>query len=190
MLPFTRKVSFSLGQNIGRGIRFQSTAAYETVIKSVRQDLKNNIKAKADVLERNVIKSILVEVKNFEVNNPGKTKDEFQLHDLLTKLANQRRKTAQEYLKDGTSKRSKEMGEKELSEIPYIEKYLKELPVASEAEIEAKVEEIANELIKEGPLDNPKKLFGKIPWNLIQSEWKASRSSVTSVIPKVLEKYK
>ncbi|KAG7855189.1 hypothetical protein KL919_004956 [Ogataea angusta] len=188
MLPITRRLTTAPLKGIRLGFRFKNTAAYDSAIQALRQDLKTSIRMKADVFERNVIKSILTEVKNLEVANAGKDQDEFQLYDLLAKMVNQRKKTAEEYLKEGAPDRFQQMGLNELREIPYIEKYMRELPVASESEIEARVEAIAKELQKDEGLSSPKALFGKIPWKTIQEDWHASRAAVSAVIPKVYEK--
>ncbi|ODV82840.1 hypothetical protein CANARDRAFT_108078 [[Candida] arabinofermentans NRRL YB-2248] len=172
-------------------VRFNSTAAYDEAIKLIRQDLKTNIRLKSDNLEKNVIRSILTEVKNLEISNKqNKESNEFQLYDLLNSMINQRLKTSEIYLKEGSPDRFKQVGLNELREIKYIEKYLNSLPCSTIKEIDLKVLEIANTLKKDGLLNDSKSLFSRIPWKTIQSDWKASKDMVSSSVNRIYNELK
>ncbi|GME87817.1 carbon-nitrogen ligase activity, with glutamine as amido-N-donor protein [[Candida] boidinii] len=168
-------------------VRFNSSAAWDEAIAAVRQDLKTNIRSRADPLEKNVIRSILTEVKNFEVSHPEQTNDEFHLYDLLNKMIKQRKETAAEYMKEGSPDRFQQVGLNELREVPYLKKYLESLPVASPDQVDAKVEAIAKALKEQDQL-TIKTLFSRIPWGTISSEWQASRSSVTESVNRIFAK--
>ncbi|GMF62523.1 unnamed protein product [[Candida] boidinii] len=90
-------------------------------------------------------------------------------------------------MKEGSPDRFQQVGLNELREIPFLKKYLESLPVASPAQVDAKVEAIAKALKEQDQL-TIKTLFSRIPWGTISSEWQASRSSVTESVNRVFAK--
>ncbi|VEU24161.1 DEKNAAC105429 [Brettanomyces naardenensis] len=178
------RFSNQIGQ-FGRRLASGSTPAYEELMKSLRADLKHNIRMRADPLEKNVIRSILTEVKNMEIAARGEGQDEFKLYDLLNKMIKDRKNSAEVYMKEGSPDRFKQVGLNELREADFLVKYLKELPVASDEAVEEKVRGLAETLQKEGLLTDKKSLFQRVPWKLIKSDWNAPKSSVNRAIDKV-----
>ncbi|GME96229.1 unnamed protein product [Ambrosiozyma monospora] len=188
---FRLVASRTLQRSIISQIRLQSTApttAYDEIIQSIRQDLKLNIRKRADPLEKNVIRSILTEVKNMEIESQNKPKDEFALYDLVSKMIKQRKATAEEYFKEGSPDKFHQIGLNELREVEFLEKYLTKMPVASQEEVEAKVLGIAEALQKDGLLNTEADLFKRIPWGAIKVEWKASRASTSAAVKSVFKK--
>ncbi|ANZ73423.1 BA75_00798T0 [Komagataella pastoris] len=172
-------------------VRFGSSSAYDEALASIRNDLKLNFRFKADVLEKNVIRSILAETKNLEIDNKDKDLDEFKLYDLLSKMIKQRQDSAAIYLKEGSPDRFRQTGWNELREVDYITKYLEALPVASAEEIEAKVEPIVQSVLEEeGELKSPKEIFSRIPWKVVNQEWQASEGAVKNCVLRLYNLYK
>lgn len=175
-----------LRQQLQSQIRLNSSTSgpiYDNLLVSLRNDLKQNIRNKGNPLEKTVIRGVLSEMKNLEIENHGSIVDEFKIYDHLNKLVKQRKETAKEYLKPNQPERFKELAETELNESKIIENYLTKLPVASEAEIESKIKQII-EIV--GSTEK-KKIFSKIPWGKINIEWKASRGAVSDVVNKLLK---
>ncbi|TID23827.1 hypothetical protein CANINC_003118 [Pichia inconspicua] len=168
------------------GIRYNSTVStagelYDNFLVTLRNDLKSSIRNKEPAVVKTTVRSVMSEMKNLEIENHGNVVDQFKIYDHLNKLVKQRKETAEQYLKPDQPERFKEMAEAELEEAKIIAKYLTVLPVASEEEVKAKV----IELMKAENITDKRKLFPKIPWNKINSEWKASRAMVSDVINKL-----
>ncbi|QPG75121.1 hypothetical protein FOA43_002464 [Brettanomyces nanus] len=169
-------------------IRWASTTpAYDELMKSLRDDLKHNIRMKADPLEKNVIRSILTEVKNMEIDSRDQLQDEFKLYDLLNEMIKDRRHSAEVYMKEGSPDRFKQVGLNEIREADYLVQYLERLPVATEKQVDDRVKQLANTLKNEDLLTNKQSLFKKVPWKTIQSDWNASKSAVTKSVNRVYE---
>lgn len=164
-----------------QSIRYNSSTAgplYDNFLNTLRTDLKSCIRNKAPPVEKTTVRGIMSEMKNLEIENHGSLVDEFKIYDHLNKLVKQRRETANEYLKPDQPERFKELAEKELTEAKIIEQYLTKLPVATQDEIKAKL----LDLMKAENITDKRKLFPKIPWNKINSEWKASKGAVSTAI--------
>lgn len=147
--------------------------------KLLREDLKTAMRNKAPAAERTMIRTLLSELKNLDIDNNGKA-DRFAVWGHLKKLSTQRSKTAEEYLKPGQPDRFKELAEVELAEEKVISQYLERVPVASKEDIRGKV--VA--LMKEKGLadDNKQAIFKAIPWAKVQEEWNASRAMISEVV--------
>lgn len=171
------------------GLRYNSTATtastagelYDNFLVTLRNDLKASIRTKQPPVVKTTVRSVMSEMKNLEIENHGKHIDEFKIYDHLNTLVKQRKETAAQYLKPDQPERFKEMAEAELEEANIIAKYLKDLPVASEEEVKAKV--VA--LMEAENITDKRQLFPKIPWNKINVEWKASRAMVSDVVNKL-----
>ncbi|KAG0675882.1 Altered inheritance of mitochondria protein 41 mitochondrial [Pichia californica] len=168
-------------------LRFNSTATstagplYDGFLVTLRNDLKACIRNKSPAVEKTTVRGIMSEMKNLEIENHGSIVDEFKIYDHLNKLIRQRNETAAEYLKPDQPERFKELAEKEIDEAKIISKYLNALPVASEEEIKLKLVD----LMKSEGITDKKKLFPKIPWAKINTEWKASKGAVSNAINKL-----
>lgn len=171
------------------GRRMASTSAYDELMKTLRNDLKKNIRLKADPLEKNVIRSILTEVKNMEIANRDVVQDEFQLHDLLTKMVKDREHSASVYMKEGSPDRFQQMGVNELREANFLGQYVDQLPLTPQSDVNAKVRDIVDILDKQGPIKSKQEIYKQIPWSKIQTEWKASKSQVNSAVDTVYIEY-
>lgn len=163
-----------------RQLRKYTTAStgvdFQTVL---RGDLKTAMRNKEPMAKRTMIRTLLSELKNLDIDNNGAA-DKFAIWQHLHKLSNERNKTAEEYLKPGQPDRFKELAETELAESKVIQQYLLQLPVASKDEIKSKVLALVEE--KGLPLDNKQGIFKAIPWGKVQEEWNASRSMISEVI--------
>lgn len=171
-------------------VRFASTKttpAYDNMMHSLRADLKHSIRMKNDPLEKNVIKSILTEVKNMEIDSRGQVQDEFKLYDLFSKMIKERQHTADVYLKEGSPDRFKQVGMNEIREAHFLKKYVDRLPLASDKEVDAHVTAIAETLKADGKLNSKQDLFKNIPWKLIKSDWNTSKSAVSESIARVFD---
>jgi len=165
----------------------KSTAAYDEIMRSLRSDLKQSIRMKADPLEKNVIRSILTEVKNMEIASRGELHDEFKLADLFSKMIKERKASAAEYMKEGSPDRFQQVGLNELREANFLAAYLQRLPVASDKEVDEYVTKLAETLKTEGELNSKQDLFKKIPWKIVKDQWHASRSSISKSVDRVFE---
>ena len=171
-----------------KNIRFNSTinvdkstkGIYDNVLEQLREGLKISIKQKL-TFEKTAIRGIMSEMKNLQIDNHGTIINKFQIVDHFNKLIKQREETAKEYLSPNQPERFKELAENELKEIEIIKKYLALLPVANDEDIKEKLRVI----IENDKITDKRKLFSKIPWNKINEEWNASRSTVSEVINKM-----
>ncbi|ODV95933.1 hypothetical protein PACTADRAFT_49363 [Pachysolen tannophilus NRRL Y-2460] len=163
-----------------RQVRFNSTAGYTEAIAKIRDDLKLNFRLKADVIEKNVIRSILTEVKNLEINNHNKgTNTEYQLYDLFAKMIKERKDSAAEYMKKGNPDRFHQLGLNELRECDYIEKYLNILNLASDEEVDANVKKNYEKI-------KVQDIYKNIPMKSIEKDWNCSKSQVKESVNRVL----
>lgn len=159
-----------------KNVRYNSI--YTTLMATLKQDMKDAM-IKKDQLKKTAIKSIMSTIKNSEIDMKKKGElDEFALHDTFTKMIQQRTDSVQEYV---ANKRD-DLAEKEKQEIEVIGKYLKDIPVASKEEIEAKVIEFLQELKKNEPDLQLKQVFSKFDWDKITNEWKASQKAIRSAV--------
>lgn len=122
-------------------------------------------------------------IKNKEIDTKPNQHNEFLLFELYSKSISQRRDSKAEYEKLGRP----ELAEKEQKEIEIIQTYLNALPVASQSEIEAKVNELLDTLIKETPDLKIGQIFSKVNWQQVNDEWKASDASVRGTIAKLFK---
>lgn len=107
-----------------------------TLEQQIQEDIKAAMKAK-DSVAMNAVRAVKGEILLFKTAEGGSREvtDEDVLK-MIRKLVKQRRESAEQYVAAGR----KELADNELAEAAVIEKYLpKQL---SEAEVEAKVEEI------------------------------------------------
>lgn len=107
-----------------------------TLEQQIQEDIKAAMKAK-DSVAMNAVRAVKGEILLFKTaeGGSGEVTDEDVLK-MIRKLVKQRRESAEQYVAAGR----KELADNELAEAAVIEKYLpKQL---SEAEVEAKVEEI------------------------------------------------
>lgn len=158
-------------------IRFASNATYTAAVTSLKKDLKQAMISKDDV-KKTTIRSLLSSIKNKEIDSKGKDLNEFSLSELYSKLINQRNDSISEFLKNGRE----DLVTKERQELQIIEKYLRELPVASKDEVDSKVTELLKELRSASPNLQLKEIFAKIDWKTLPVEWKASPNSIKSSI--------
>lgn len=156
-----------------------SSKAYQAALTALKTDLKTAMRAK-DTVTRDTIKSLLAAIKNKELDIPQAEKhNEFLLFELFTKNFKQRKDSAAEYAKLGRP----ELQEKELGEANIIEKYLNDLPVASESEIDAKVKEFLKD--KSG---NIGQILKQINWEQVREEWKADEKLFKRLVAQNLKK--
>lgn len=126
-------------------------------------------------------------MKNLEIKNNNKTdNDKYQLFELLYKMVKERKNTALEYLVPGAPERFQELGEKELKECQYIEKYLTQLGLISEEQVELKLKEVIQQVELEGLEVNLKNVYKKIPLKQIEKEWNCSRLQIKEVLTRLL----
>ncbi|KAH3673306.1 hypothetical protein WICMUC_003766 [Wickerhamomyces mucosus] len=178
---------FSLTKSVIRSqtfqsLRFQSTQAYKDSIALLKTDLKKSMLAK-DTIKRDTIKGLLSNIKNKEIDAKPSQHNEFLLYELFNKNINQRKDSVKEYQKLNR----KDLSDKEILEIEIIQNYLNSLPVASSEEIESKVKEFLIEILRKEPNLKLNQIFGKLNWNQIKIDWKASESQVKSQIVKLFK---
>ncbi|ODV93026.1 hypothetical protein PACTADRAFT_5436, partial [Pachysolen tannophilus NRRL Y-2460] len=138
---------------------------------------------------KNVIRSILTEVKNLEINNHNKgTNTEYQLYDLFAKMIKERKDSAAEYMKKGNPDRFHQLGLNELRECDYIEKYLNILNLASDEEVDANVKKIVQDLKAQSKDEKIKvqDIYKNIPMKSIEKDWNCSKSQVKESVNRVL----
>lgn len=162
-------------------IRFQSSTAYKSTVSLLKTDLKTAMKEK-NALKKDTVKGLLSLIKNKEIDTKESQHTEFLLYELFSKAISQRRDSIKEY----TELKRPELAQKEQDEIEVIQGYLKQLPVASEEEVQAKVTELLEKLnAKDLKLNQ---IFKQVPWDTVKNEWKASESSVRAAIVKQMKK--
>ena len=171
-----RRQLFNAGR-FSRSVRFNSTEAYTSAIASLKKDLKTSMHEK-NALQKNVIKGLLSEIKNAEIDNKTKHNDEFGLFDTYSKLIHQREDSIKNYLLN----KREDMAETEKKEIEIIKKYQESLPVATREEIDAKVAELLKFMKEADSSIQLKDVFGKVNWKATPTQWNASSKSIRSSI--------
>ena len=160
-----------------RQVRFGSTEAYTNALARLKKDLKQAMIAK-DEVRKTTIRGLLAEIKNKEIDSKSKDFDEFGLSGLYTKLIHQRAESIEEYMANGRE----ELAEKERKEMDIINGYLRELPVATKEELDAKVKTFLEELKNAEPDLQMKQVFGKVDWKTATTEWRASQNMIKASI--------
>ncbi|CUS20443.1 LAQU0S01e06700g1_1 [Lachancea quebecensis] len=176
-----RRANIGLPKNLSRYVltsaRFASSQSYVDSVAALKKDLKKAMIAKDD-LKKTTIRGLLSGIKNKEIDAQGKDLDEFALHDLYSKLITQRKDSIEEFLKNNRS----DLVEREESEIKIIKNYLEQLPVASEAEVDAKVSDLLTKLKQSDPSLQLKDAFKKFDWKATPSDWRASAGMIKASI--------
>jgi uncharacterized protein YqeY len=111
--------------------RWNSSAAadaYTAIVAKFRVDLKKAMLAK-DETKKNTIKSIILSIKNDEIQ--GNPKTEFELFRIYKSMIKQRAKSIENY----ASVDRDDLAQKERDEVAIISQYVAELPIASEDEV-------------------------------------------------------
>lgn len=175
---FSRSLGNTRGMLLSQ-VRFQSTQAYKDAIATLKTDLKLAMREK-NQLKRDTVKGLLSAIKNKEIDTKPSQHNEFLLFELYSKAITQRKDSAAEYLKLDRA----ELAEKEQKEIEVIKTYLADLPVATQEEIDEKVKALLEEIMKDGPVKIGQ-VFGKVQWDVVKNEWKASESAVRATIAKI-----
>ncbi|QLL30921.1 hypothetical protein HG536_0A07360 [Torulaspora globosa] len=157
--------------------RFASNATYNAALASLKKDLKQAMISKDDV-KKTTIRSLLSSIKNKEIDSKGEELNEFSLSEIYAKLINQRTDSIDEFLKNGRE----DLVAKERQELAIIKSYLHELPVASKEEVDTKVAELLKSFREATPDLQLKQIFGKIDWETLPAEWKASPKTIKSSI--------
>ena len=160
---------------LARLVRPASPAAYNTAMTTLKKDLKQAMISKDD-LKKNTIRGLLSAIKNKEIDNKDGDLDEFTLFDIYSKLINQRKDSINGCLENGRE----DLVSKERQESELIEGYLNGLPIASQEEIDSKALQYLKKLKNAEPNLQMKQVFGKVDWNTISAEWKASPKSIKS----------
>lgn len=78
-----------------------------------------------------------------------------------------------------------DLADKEASEIEVLQKYAGLVPVASDAELDARVAEIV-EALPEADRKSMNKVMGKIPWGDVEGKWNSTRNSVAGSVKRVI----
>lgn len=159
--------------------RFQSSAAYNATLQTLKGDLKQSM-LKKQTVQKTAIKLILSTIKNNEID--GAKQDEFALLKTFLKMVKQRRTSSEEYAKQNRA----DLAEVELAEVQVIEKYLHELPIASTEEIRAKLTEFLKGLKAQEPDLKVNGVFKLILPDLAQS-WKSSPDLIKPLVPQVFK---
>lgn len=136
----------NLSQSVKRTVtqlRFNSSPAYNGIVANFRSDLKKAMIAKK-TLERDTIKNILSAIKNDEID--GHAKNEFELLRIYKSLIKQRTKAIETYEKGDRM----DLAQKEIDEIEVIQRYVEQLPIASEEELKAKIQNLLLEKYPSG----------------------------------------
>ncbi|ODQ77630.1 hypothetical protein BABINDRAFT_15332 [Babjeviella inositovora NRRL Y-12698] len=160
-------------------VRLQSTVAYEQLLASFKSDLKKAMIAK-DGPKKTAIRNVMAVVKNKELEKMGKENNEFAAFDILSKIAQQRRDSIQQYSDASRT----DLAEAEEYELTVVQEYLASLPVMSKAEISTKVTELINRL-KEKAGENKvqmKDVMQAVNWKTLPAEWKASPVAVKAIM--------
>ncbi|CCH41180.1 hypothetical protein BN7_717 [Wickerhamomyces ciferrii] len=156
-------------------VRFQSSSVYKDALALLKTDLKKAMLAK------DTLKGLMSGIKNKEIDTKPANHNEFLLFELYNKFINQRNESVKEY----QDNKRDDLVEKELKEIEIIKSYIDQLPVASIEEIETKVTDLIKGLQSEGKAKNIGEIMKSVDWKVVETEWKASQSSVRTAIAKI-----
>ncbi|KAG7192087.1 Altered inheritance of mitochondria protein 41 mitochondrial [Scheffersomyces spartinae] len=156
-----------------------SSVAYNTTLQTLKGDLKQSMLKKQNV-EKTAIKLILSTVKNNEID--GAKQDEFALFKTFLKMIKQRKTSSEEYAKQNRS----DLAEVEIAEIQVIEKYLNELPIATNEQVKASLTKFLTELKAQEPDLKVNGVFKLILQELAQS-WKTSPDLIKPLVPQVFK---
>lgn len=155
--------------------RFQASPAYNELLRVIKVDLKQAMIAKQNV-EKNTIRSILLTIKNNEIDGGAQT--EFELSKVLNKMIKQRVVSANEYKQQNRA----DLAEVETQESDLIRKYVMSLPVASDEQINEKVVEFLTKLKADDANMHIGAVFKQINEDLASS-WGAAPSVIKAKIP-------
>ena len=162
-------------------IRYNSSPAYTAAVSLLKGDLKKAMIAK-DEMKKTAIRSMLSAIKNKEIALKGKSADEYSLYDMYSKLISQRKDSINEFL---ANKRD-DLVAKEQGEMDIIKKYMDQLPLSSELDIDQNVKKLLDALkTKAGEKKvQIKEIMGEIDWKSLPTEWKTSPTAIKNSIVK------
>lgn len=164
--------------------QFVSVRTYATgdppLMTKIREGLKQAMRS-GNTVEKNVIRSIISEVKNKSLNDASSVGTDLKLHGLLRSMIVTRMKSINEFKAAGRQ----DLVDKETEECEILKKYAGLVNTASDEEIDTKVKEhIAS--LPEADQKNVNKVMGSIPWKEVESKWNASRSTIAGSVKRVL----
>ncbi|CAI4051930.1 Aim41p SKDI_15G3580 [Saccharomyces kudriavzevii IFO 1802] len=162
-------------------VRYNSSAAYTAAVSLLKGDLKKAMIAK-DEMKKTAIRSMLSAIKNKEIDLKGKSADEYSLYDMYSKLISQRKDSINEFI---ANKRD-DLVDKERGEMDIIKKYMDQLPVSSELDIDQNVKSLLDAL-KEKAGDKKvqiKEIMGQFDLKSLPTEWKTSPTAIKNSIVK------
>jgi uncharacterized protein YqeY len=165
-----------------QSFRYYSAAAdgNPPVMAQIRDGLKAAMKAGNNV-EKLVLRNIISEVKNRNINEPGSVGTDLKFVGMVRSLIATREKSIEEYQAANRS----DLVDKEAAEIEILKKYAGLVPVASDADIDTKVQAIVDSL-PEADRKSINKIMGKIPWKEVESSWNSTRNSIASSVKRVV----
>lgn len=160
--------------------RTYATDGQPPIMSQIREGLKQAMRSKNEI-EKLVLRAIIAEVKNRDINEAGSVATDLKFVGMVRSMIASREKSIEEY---GAANRN-DLVEKESSEIEILKKYASLVPIASDAELDAKVQEIVNQLPEEDR-KSMNKVMGKIPWKEVESSWNSTRNSVAGSVKRVI----
>ncbi|ODQ63572.1 altered inheritance of mitochondria protein 41, mitochondrial [Nadsonia fulvescens var. elongata DSM 6958] len=148
---------------------------------TVREDLKKAMRAGLNT-EKIVIRGIMSEIKNKNIDKAGTIATDFNFADMISTMAAARERSIAEF----KEAKREDLVEKEMSELVVLKRYLEQIPMASEVEIDAKVKQVISSLgLPAGSKISVGKVMAKIPWKSVEDEWNASAKVIRSSVMKL-----
>lgn len=127
------------------------------------------------------MRSVISEVKNRNISDPGSVGSNLKFVGMVRSMIATREKSMEEY----KAANRNDLVEKEAAEVDILKKYAGLVPVASDADIDAKVKAVVDAL-PEADRKSMNKIMGKIPWNEVESSWNSTRNSVAGSVKRVI----
>lgn len=128
-----------------------------------------------------MLRSVISEVKNRNISEPGSVGSDLKFVGLVRSMIATRNKSIEEY----KAANRIDLVDKEAAEIEILKKYSSLVPVASDADIDAKVKAVVDSL-PEADRKSMNKIMGKIPWGEVESSWNSTRNSVAGSVKRVI----
>jgi uncharacterized protein YqeY len=164
-----------------RAVRFLSEEP--PIMKVVRQNLKLAMQS-GDVTGKNVMRAIMSTVKNANIETPNSVNTDLKFHDTMQSMINKRQKAIEEY----RAGNREDLVEKEVAEIDILNKLVEQVDMASDLEVEEKLRALTSQNSIPLEKSSMKQIMSTIPWNSIESDWRASRKMVVGCVQRLTQK--
>lgn len=177
MALITRVGRQAVGNVRSNMLRFVSTEP--PIMHTIRSELKEAM-LQNNVVVKNVMRAILADIKNANINKTGSADSNLKIHSLITSLISKRERSLEAYLAGNR----KDLADVEKAEIDILCGLSKKITIATEDEIDQKVKELLNR----SGIDSHGATFGNVMKLLpdVEKEWNTTRKQAAAAVKRIL----